>query len=357
MGALRHITAEGDQVKAKIKLPNTAYVVGWICAIPTEYNAARVFLDDEHEKPDDVSSNDNNGYTLGQIGKHNVVITLLPKEYGTSSAAAVARDMVHTFTNIRIGLMVGIGGGAPSEEHDIRLGDVVVSEHDNRYGGIYRYDFVKAIQGQPSQEIGFLGQPPPALRAAVEQLKADYEFKGHKIQKAIKDALEANPRLRKRFQQPDISTDRLYRPDITHLAGRKVSCAESCGADPSSLILRDSRDEGEDSPMIHHGLIASGNSLMKDATRRDELARDKGVLCFEMEASGLMNHFPCLVIRGICDYSDTHKNDAWQGYAAMTAAAYAKDVLGQISQNKVEAERAWGEMIGEGESFQKCSPK
>ena len=51
-----------------------------------------------------------------------------------------------------------------------------------------------------------------------------------------------------------------------------------------------------------------------------------------------MNHFPCLVIRGICDYSDTHKNDEWQGYAAMTAAAFAKDLLLLISPEMVQTE-------------------
>ncbi|KAJ5007381.1 hypothetical protein K4K57_010796 [Colletotrichum sp. SAR 10_99] len=60
---------------------------------------------------------------------------------------------------------------------------------------------------------------------------------------------------------------------------------------------------------------------MKDARMRDKLAAERNVLCFEMEAAGLMNHFPCLVTRGICDYSDSHKNKAWQGFAAMMAAA------------------------------------
>ncbi|KAL3444390.1 hypothetical protein BJX65DRAFT_310973 [Aspergillus insuetus] len=46
-----------------------------------------------------------------------------------------------------------------------------------------------------------------------------------------------------------------------------------------------------------------------------------------MEAAGLMNTYPCLVIRGICDYADSHKNKAWQGYAAATAAAFAKELL------------------------------
>ncbi|ROT35327.1 ankyrin [Sodiomyces alkalinus F11] len=58
-----------------------------------------------------------------------------------------------------------------------------------------------------------------------------------------------------------------------------------------------------------------------------------------MEAAGLMNHFPCLVIRGICDYADSHKNKEWQGYAAMVAAAYAKDLLQQIPPSRVEAEK------------------
>jgi hypothetical protein len=57
-----------------------------------------------------------------------------------------------------------------------------------------------------------------------------------------------------------------------------------------------------------------------------------------MESAALMNLFPCLVVRGICDYSDSHKNKRWQGYAAMTAAAYTKDLLRQISPNNVEEE-------------------
>jgi nucleoside phosphorylase len=111
------------------------------------------------------------------------------------------------------------------------------------------------------------------------------------------------------------------------------------------LILRSKRTEDEDDPAIHYGLIASGNQLIKDAFVRDKLAAEKDILCFEMEAAGLMNHFPCLVIRGICDYSDSHKNKEWQGYAAMMAAAYAKDLLCRIPPNKVEAERRISDIV------------
>ncbi|KAL9564049.1 hypothetical protein ACKAV7_011823 [Fusarium commune] len=107
------------------------YTVGWICALTTEFVAAQAFLDEEHEGPREVAQNDNNNHALGRIGSHNIVVAVLPdKEYGTAVAAAVARDMLGSFPNICIGLLVGIGGGAPSPNHDIRLGDIVVSSRD-----------------------------------------------------------------------------------------------------------------------------------------------------------------------------------------------------------------------------------
>jgi hypothetical protein len=151
------------------------YTVGWICAISTEYVAARAFLDEKHEGPEYVSPNDNNDYTLGKVGKHNVVIAVLPDgEYGTASAAIVARDMLHSFQNVRIGMMVGIGGGAPTRQHDIRLGDIVVSAPRNGKGGVFQYDFGKTIQDQSFQNTGFLNQPPTVLRAAVNGLKMQW---------------------------------------------------------------------------------------------------------------------------------------------------------------------------------------
>ncbi|KAG4282092.1 hypothetical protein FPRO06_10995 [Fusarium proliferatum] len=314
------------------------YIVGWICALHIEYVAAKTFLDEKHEPPEFVSTNDNNLYTLGKIGKHNTVIAVLPHgEYGIAPAASVARDMLHSFPNIRIGLMVGIGGGAPSPKHDIRLGDVVVSASDNgKHGGVFNFDHGKVIQGQPFKESGFLNQPPMILRTAVQGLRAEYETEGHQFDRAINEILDQKRRLRKKYGRPRAITDRLYQPWVLHQPHDDANC-DHCSNDPSSLIVRAERTSDEDNPTIHHGLIASSNKLMKDATIRDELAK-KGILCFETEAVGLMNHFPCMVIRGICDYADTHKNDQWQGYAAMTAAAYAKDLLYQIHPNRAEAE-------------------
>ena len=205
--------------------------------------------------------------------------------------------------------------------------------------GVFGYNFGKTIQDQSFRHTRFLNQPPTVLRTAVSGLKAQYKESGHQIEEAINSILEKKPRLRQEYKRPDPSSDRLYQARFTHPPNNKASCTAICGDDPSKLIIRRERTEMEDNPVIHYGLIASGNQLMKDALMRDTLAKERDVLCFEMEAAGLMNHFPCLVIRGICDYSDSHKNKEWQGYAAMAAAVYAKDLLCRIAPNRVLAER------------------
>ncbi|KAF5137383.1 Ankyrin repeat domain-containing protein 50 [Metarhizium anisopliae] len=320
---------------------NDEYTVGWICALSTEYVAAQAFLDETHKGPRFVSPYDHNHYTLGRMGNHHIVIAVLPSgEYGIASAAIVAKDMLHSFPNIKVGLMVGIGGGAPSQKHDIRLGDVVVSDPRDGIGGVFQYDFGKILQDQVQDvefcTTGFLNQPPIVLRTAVSGIKAHHEMHGHRLKEAINNTLEKIPRLQQEYKRPDPCSDRLYRCEFTHPVSGGLSCTAVCGNDPSKLISRPERTRDGDTPNIHYGLIASANQLMKNAQVRDRLALKKNILCFEMEAAGLMSSFPCLIIRGICDYSDSHKNEEWQGYAAMAAAAYAKDLLSQIPQNSVE---------------------
>lgn len=87
---------------------------------------------------------------------------------------------------------------------------------------------------------------------------------------------------------------------------------------------------------------------MKDACLRDKLAREKDILCFKIKAAGLINHFPCLVVQSICDYCDTYKNGAWQGYTALTAAAYLRQLLQRIPRGKVKAEKKLSKAISEG---------
>jgi nucleoside phosphorylase len=322
-----------------------SYTIGWICAIPTEYVAAQSFLDEEHDGLESKAPTDNNDYTLGKIGRHNVVIAVLPDgEYGISSAATVARDMVHSFPNVRLGLMVGIGGGAPSEKHDIRLGDIVISAPREGRGGVFQYDFGKTVQEQDFEPTGFLNQLPTSLRTALSGLSALYERKGHQLEKSINDALEKYPRMQKKYSRPDPSSDVLFKSNFVHSRG----CVDVCSKDSECIVSRRQRTADDDNPAIYHGLVASANQLMKDAQIRDQLAREYGVLCFEMEAAGLINHFPCLIIRGICDYSDSHKNKLWQGYAAMAAAAYATDLLRRISPSNIETEKRLNELMSNG---------
>ena len=317
------------------------YTIGWICALEIEYTAGRSLLDASHGRIDDIDVKDANDYTLGQMGPHNVVLAVLPHwQYGLVNATAVAKDMARTFPNIRFILMVGVGGGVPTN-HDIRLGDVVVSSAGYGNGGVIQYDYGHAVQNKTFKTTGYLNQPPMALLTAINGLKSDHALQGHGIDDTVETTLQHYPRLQARCRRPDAGNDRLYQPNFAH--PDEKSCMEVC-RDSSKLISRSDR-EVWDRLKIHYGLIASGNALMKNAKLRDRLAKEKDVMCFEMEAAGLMNHVPCLVVRGICDYCDTHKNLEWQGYAALVAAVYAKQLLQRIPRGKVEGEKKANEVM------------
>ncbi|KAI5245963.1 hypothetical protein E4T42_06564 [Aureobasidium subglaciale] len=232
--------------------------------------------------------------------------------------------MLNSFPNIRVGLMVGIGGGAPTK-HDIRLGDVVVSSPMDHTGGMYQYDYGKSIQGQSFQQTGFLDQPPAVVLTVISILESVYESDGHDIDERIINILRTKPKLRAKYSRPDSKEDLLYHANVVLME------TVSTFAERSHPILSNVWKA------VHYGIIASANQLMKDAWTRDTLARERNIMCFEMEAAGLMNRFPCLVVRGICDRSDSHKSKRWQGYAAMAAAAYAKDVLTRMVPSQVEA--------------------
>ncbi|CEF79534.1 unnamed protein product [Fusarium graminearum] len=313
------------------------YTVGWICAIQAELVAALEILDEEIMEPVPVSRHDGNSYTLGKIGNHHVVVAGLPRgQYGVASAAKAARDMVRTFPNVRVGFMVGIGGGVPTQG-DIRLGDIVVGSSSYGSGGLLQYNHKKTIKDRGMDLIGDLNLPPVSVLGAISKLAAYHERKGHNLNQTVEDVLSKNPRLIERgFQRPHDNTDRLYKAKFTH-PYHGAKCSDACPT--SNLEKRVPRMEYEDNPKIHYGLIASSSHLMNDAVTRDELADQENVLCFETEAAGLPYHFPCVVIRGISDYSDSHRGREWQGYAALVAAAYAKQLLLQIPAWMIKEEK------------------
>ncbi|KAN0068953.1 hypothetical protein V8E54_013122 [Elaphomyces granulatus] len=312
---------------------NNDYTVGWICALQSELAASQAMLDEEH--PDLLQAeNDTNTYTLGRIGQHNVVLACLPSgTTGISAAATAAGDLLRSFPKVRFGLMVGVGGGAPGNPsddpgEDIRLGDVVVSSPEGNCGGVLQYDLGKTVRDGKFIQTGSLNKPPTVLMTGVSKLQARHLRKGNAIRGHVDSMLESNPAMQQKFKYP--KDDQLFHADYDHMDGEKYckNCSEE------RLVQRKSRTP--DVPVIHYGLIGSANQVMRHGVTREKLRRERGILCFEMEAAGLMDNFPCLVIRGICDYSDTHKNKNWQPYAAATAAAYAKELLGVIPPVQVD---------------------
>ncbi|GLA56089.1 hypothetical protein AnigIFM63604_004385 [Aspergillus niger] len=300
------------------------YTVAWICALPLELAAAKAMLDDVHP-PLPQPESDHNVYTLGRVGSHNVVVACLPGGvYGTISAAGVVSHMVSTFPTLRsgFGLMVGIGGGVPSPRNDIRLGDVVVSRPTTTSSGVIQFDYGKTLRGGRFQHTGSLNKPPSVLLKAVSQLESGYMTGKRPASEILNDTLHKNEEIREEFSRPKV--DWLFSPTYDH-----EDSEHNCSAcDQTQLMSRSERET--DDPYIHYGLIASGDQVMKDAKTRDSIARHLDILCFEMEAAGLMDELPSLVIRGICDYCDSHKNKRWQRYAALAAAAYAKALLSVV---------------------------
>ncbi|EGP83993.1 uncharacterized protein MYCGRDRAFT_48791, partial [Zymoseptoria tritici IPO323] len=311
-----------------------SYTVAWLCALPIEQAAALLMLDERHQEPDGFHQflRDDNVYSWGRIAKHNIVIASLPDgEYGLVSAAVTVSGLRASLPHIRIGLMVGIGAGIPWIG-DVLLGDVVVSSPDGKSGGVAQYDLYKAkvSSGVATKERkGFLASPPRALRNAIESLKADHEFQDSKLEHFMQ-VFQRHKKTKVTYGYPGNDKDPLRAELGT---------------------------EARPHPEIRYGIIASGNRLIKNAQERDEVLEwlsNENIkpICFEMEAASLMNSFPCLVIRGICDYADEHKNDVWQRYAAGTAAAFAKELLGYVRPADVVISPQIGDLV-ETETVQK----
>ncbi|KAM6538209.1 hypothetical protein FALCPG4_000090 [Fusarium falciforme] len=318
-----------SEPEEKPSFPLEHYTIGWISALSEELGAARAMLDQEHERLSHQHRNDENSYILGNIKQHNIVMPVLP-EYGISSATSAVKSMVHTFLKLRFILMVGIGGGVPSKKNDIRLGDVVVSEPDGQGGGVIQYDMGR-MEIDTFVRVGVMNKPPKLLLSTLRTLRSDPK-QGKNLSRILKKALEKCDD-QEDWAYPGSEKDILFRPDYPHLRGDDC---DACNEDQNPKNMVERKPRKSNNPKIHYGNIGSGNMVIKDARRRDSIAEKENVLCFEMEAAGLMNEWPCLVIRGISDYADSHKNGDWQRYAAMAAAAYARMLLLEVPLQKVE---------------------
>ncbi|KAJ9296780.1 hypothetical protein DTO271G3_4979 [Paecilomyces variotii] len=295
------------------------YKIGIVCALHIELKAIRSLFDETHSNV--VIADDRNCYALGRMGGHNVVAVCLPLGlYGTNAATDVISNMRRSFPSLNLCLLAGIGAGVPSTKNDIRLGDVVVSTPSGRYSGVLPYDMIKSLELGVSRLNGYLCPPPQTLMCAISELESDPSLSPTPLDEFLKEIQERNPQ----YKYPGADNDQLFTPEYIH-----PNEHETCERCDSTYLVRRTR-RSSDQPRIFYGLIASGNRLMRSASERDKLGREHNVLCFEMEAAGVMNTFPCLIIRGICDYADSHKNKTWQEYASATAAAYAKLLLSRV---------------------------
>lgn len=307
---------------ANIPMSRESYTVAFICALNLEMSAVRYLLDREHPvmRP---QPGDSNLYILGELSGHNIVLAWLSGSQGKGAAATVATNLSRSFPAVEWRFLVGIGGGVPSERHDIRLGDVVISMPEGQHGGVVQYDLGKDEQEEFKLK-GFLLPPPTQLRNAVELMRSNHMTAENKIEEFLHQMLQKGRRLSV-YRRPSCEGDVLFAMEYPHQTGH--STCEGC--DKQKVIHRKPREfEG---PEIHYGLIASGDRVMRSAAKRQATVRSVGdILCFEMEAAGIATEYPCIAIRGISDYADSHKNDGWQHYAAATAAATAKELLSCI---------------------------
>ncbi|KAL6229551.1 hypothetical protein BDW75DRAFT_249580 [Aspergillus navahoensis] len=274
-----------------LRLSSEDYTVAWFAPLHFEASAAILMLDEHHQSPL-PSEGQRLCYRFGRMGVTNVAIAFFPVgECGIGVASYMASEIQRDLHNIKTGLLVGIAAGIPRYGRDIRLGDVVVATPTENNLGVCGYDMVKI---EPEQIIlkQWQNAPDRHLRSAI-------------------NALRATPETTTRFMS---NLDRFG----------DAGSSQRPVARPNVLCGSFTQPRG---PIIHYGCILSGNSVIKSANRRDELAREYDAFAIDMEAAGMMNALPVVVIRGISDWADAQKNDNWQEYAAATAAAVAKELL------------------------------
>ncbi|KAH7032613.1 nucleoside phosphorylase domain-containing protein [Microdochium trichocladiopsis] len=309
-----------------MELDPADYTIAWIAPLEIETQAALHMLDNRHHGRFSVSRGDDYVFHAGDIGGHNVIIATLPagQEYGTGSAAALAGQVKKFFPNLWFGLLVGVAAGLPrtsqTQARDIRLGDVLVALPEGDSAGLIAYDLGKETGTDTFQLLKsghVLATTETVIRSAIGSIKLH----------APNDAAIFLPFYNKMKDQE-------------HIGGTFVDPGQE------NDVLYETSDDGNEQQVVRearpatrrtrvwYGPIGSGEKLMKNARKRNELRDKYNIIGLEMEAAGTMNRIPVGVIRGVCDYGDEHKNKEWQPYAAAMAAAYAKALLLEIPPKK-----------------------
>ncbi|KAI1132883.1 nucleoside phosphorylase domain-containing protein [Nemania abortiva] len=320
-----------------------------ICALTLEADAVRATIDHDWDIQNFRNLHgDKNTYSVGSIGCHNVVL-LHVSDMGRTAAATVAARCRASFPGINLALVVGICGAVPfhRQSTEILLGDVIISD------GLVIYDFGRQFPDtfmRKKETQDNARKAPEEIRGFISKMKGQWGRSMLKSRAGFH--LEA---LLKRGDSPypGVMEDRLFDPSYRHKHQRPSECAQcassetlntsvceisristcdTLGCDPGKLVARQRHSEilsgvGNWLPEIHFGRYASGDRVMKSGEHRDRIAKREEVIAFEMEGAGVWEIFPCIIIKGACDYADSHKNKMWQGYSAVTAAACLKALL------------------------------
>lgn len=301
--------------------------VAIICALPIEADAVIGLFDEIYDRRGDLYGKqfmDANAYTAGRIDAHNVVLCYMP-EIGKVSAASAASSLKFSYSGIKLALVVGICGGVPLlplSNTPIYLGDVILSD------AVIRYDYGSQYPDEFERKkrvTSTLGRPGREMRTFFTQLRTSMIYSD--FQDDISQHLEELQRAEPKWQYPGTAHDVLFEGSYCHKHHQQVGeclcfdsrnpgriCDEARESDCASLkcdegrICRQRPDTSIPKASIHIGTIASGDTVMKSGEHRDKLARVDKVAGFDMEGAGVWDEFPCIVIKGVSDYADSHKN-------------------------------------------------
>ncbi|KAI0110882.1 purine and uridine phosphorylase [Nemania sp. FL0031] len=311
------------------KLNPALYTVVWIAPLQIEARAALCMMDNIHDGRFPLSRGDDYVFIAGDMLGHNIVIATLPagQEYGIGSAAALASQAKAFFPNLWFGLLVGVAAGLPNlsrrPPRDIRLGDVLVALPEGENAGLVSYDLGKQTANdgfQPLRLGHVLASTEPVIRSAISSIKLRTRKNTHKFLQYY-EAIKDEEHDEGTFADPGQGNDMLY---------------ETLADGTEQLVNRQLRHD-YNRTRVWYGPIGSGDKLLKNARRRDELRDRYNIIGLEMEAAGIMNRIPVGVVHGVCNYGDVHKNKEWRPYAAAMAAAYAKAILNEIRPQQTSA--------------------
>ncbi|KAL2802292.1 nucleoside phosphorylase domain-containing protein [Aspergillus granulosus] len=240
-------------------------------------------------------------------------------EIGKAGAASVSSGLQASYRNIELALVVGFCGGVPSLPHnnsELILGDVILSDSvvDYNFGrqypdGFQRKNTVNESLGRPSRKIR-------SILACIKSCNAHIEFRNL--------VLEHLRCLQVQERRACVCADCNSDQDPVCTDALKCDCKELRCAEK---VIPRHRLKNTPEPEIHIGTMASADTVMKSGRHHDKLAEKEGIIGFEMEGAGVWGNIPCMIIKGVCDYTDSHKNKRWHAYATATAAAAAKTFL------------------------------